>query len=175
MSAETDTAFALAGPALSVQRRLLDEIGARLASISLENGYAYKMGKLTRASMKPFSGDDMPACNYWPGQDAFIERGVGFEKRELTLLVERYTKTRDDPFSDIVFELALDVDVALRRATAAPSRTGQHEPTLGGRVQSIHLTSITPQIGEGQAPWLGALLSFAISYRVKATDPTVFV
>lgn len=158
-----------------VQTLILDEIGLRLANISVANGYSSTPNVIKRASVEPFKGDDLPAINYWPGADTLLNKGHGWVERELTVAIEIYDRTRDEVFSDIAFELATDVAIALLRATTAPTVAAAPELTLGGLVRSSQLQSVTPQIGQGQTPWCGAALSYQLVYRVSASNPSTIV
>lgn len=155
--------------------QLLDAIALRLPNISKARGYYTDVGKIKRATLKPFQDQDLPALNYWPGTDNVVARGAGWVERLLPLVVEYYDRTRDRPFSDVVFELAQDVVVAVQRDPDFPAVSDNPEFTLGGLCRSVQLVSVVPQVGEGQAPFCGALLTFDLVYRVKAGDPTSFV
>lgn len=160
---------------VTVQSRILDAIAARLALMSVANGYLRSVQKIERATLTPFKTDDLPACNYWPGVDVQTGKGAGWVDRELTVVIEYYTRTRDLPFTDVAFELALDVGMALLRAPSAPLPDDNPDMTLGSLVRSMQLQTITPQIGEGQTPWCGAAMSYSIGYRVAANDPSLLI
>lgn len=148
-----------------IQTRILDDVEARLGSIRTSNGYARTIGRITRGTLTPFVDGDLPAINYWPGEDRVVGRGAGFVSREMLLTVEAFDLTRDRPFPDVVFEIARDVTVALHRATDAPTTDDVPEQAFGGLITSLQLTNTVPQIGGGQAPWCGALLTYAVAYK----------
>lgn len=160
---------------ITVQSRILDAVEERLKLMTEANGYSFTIQKYTRATLKPFNEEDLPAANYWPGVDSLITRGAGWVERELVLVVEYYTKTRDRTFTDVSYELALDVGVALARSPAAPRPTDEPDLKLGGLIRSAQMQTATPQIGEGQAPWCGVAMSYSLSYRVSASDPSTLV
>lgn len=162
---------------MTPQDQILVDVEARLTgNMKITNaGYYATVAKITNATLKPFNGDDLPALNFWPGTDQIVLRGAGFEEHELEIFVEYYDRSRDLPFSQIVFKLAADVRLALHRSVAAPEKTDPPEPTLGGKLQTLQLESVVPQLGQGQAPWCGVLCSFTARYRVKSSDPDVFV
>lgn len=160
---------------ITVQSRILDAIGERLALMSVARGYSSTIQKLRRATLKPFTEEDLPACNYWPGADTQIARGAGWVDRELSVVIEYYTKTRDRAFTDIAYELATDVAVAMLRSPASPLVSDTPDMTLGGLVRSAQMQVATPQIGEGQLPWCGVAMSYSLSYRVSASDPFTLV
>jgi hypothetical protein len=158
-----------------VQVSILAAVEARLKSIKTANGYTTTAGRIKRATLTPFREDDLPALNYWPGTDRRLSQGAGWVERELLVAIEYYDRTRDRPFSDVAYELAADVGIAMLRAPAAPLTSDQPEFTLGGLVRSTQLLTATPQIGEGQSPWCGIALEYAFAYRVSASNPTVLV
>lgn len=160
---------------ITPQDVILDAIEARLRLITLVNGYSTAVQKVQRATLKPFIDGDLPAINYWPGADVRVAAGHGFVERSLTIAIEYYTLTRDRVFTDVAFELAMDVAVALLRSPLLPLVSDQPDLTLGGVVRSAQLQTITPQIGQGQTPWCGAVLSYDLIYRVSASNPTTFV
>lgn len=150
-----------------ITTRILDEVEARLKRITTANGYRRSLAGVRRATLTGFQSADLPMVNFWTGTDAIESRGAGFTTRRMALLVEAYDLTRDRPFVDVVNELAEDVTIALHRAGAAPKRTDSPEPTLSGLITSLQLETVTPQIGEGQAPWCGALLTFSALYKTR--------
>lgn len=158
-----------------VQVSILDAVENRLKSIKTANGYNTTANRIRRATLTPFREDDLPAINYWPGLDRRLSQGAGWVERELLLAVEYYDRTRDRPFSDVALELASDIALAMIRAPASPLPADQPEFTLGGLVRSTQLVTATPQIGEGQAPWCGVAIEYALAYRVSASNPFVLV
>lgn len=148
-----------------IQTLILDEVEARLASIKTANGYTRTVTKPKRATMMPFQDTDLPGVNFWPGEDRITGRGAGFVLREMALFVECYDLTRDRPFPDVAFEIARDITIALHRTLAAPAVTDNPEQSFGGLITSLQLTSTTPQIGTGQAPWCGALMTYSVAYK----------
>lgn len=153
------------------QTQILDAIAARLALIATANGYATTAGKIERARLGPFRSGDLPAINYWPGEDVRSAAGAGWEERQVTVFLEYYERTRDRPFSDVAAELAGDVWVALWRSAAAPAVSDSPTQALGGLVSAMVLERVTPALGEGQAPYCAALLEVVITYRRKPSTP----
>jgi hypothetical protein len=123
----------------------------------------------------PFRDFDLPAVNYWADQDVLAKSGAGWEERELSVLIDARSKTRDRPFVDVVFEVADDLWTALWRDPASPAVIDIPSPALGGLVKHLSLDSITPAIGEGQAPFCGALLRVAVRYRVRPGQPVFLI
>jgi hypothetical protein len=149
-----------------VQLQILDVIGERLA-------LSPNIAKVERARVIPFRDFDLPAVNYWADGDRLIERGGGWEERELSILIDARTKTRDRPFVDVAFELGADLWVALWRDTAAPAVADTPSPALGGIVTTLRLDGLTPMIGEGQAPFCGVVLAVTAAYKLRPSDPFV--
>lgn len=146
---------------------ILDECESRLRNMTTANGYTRTVAGVRRATLKGFQNADLPMANVWHGPDRLFERAGGFMVRALDVLVEVYDQTRDRPFVDVADELALDVCMALHRATTAPRVTDRPEQTLNGLCISMQLDSVAPQIGEGQAPWCGAMVTLTALYRVR--------
>ena len=89
----------MATPAVTT---ILNEIAARLAGMTVANGYNYTVKKIERAKLEPFNGYDLPAINYWC-TSLSNERGVyNDDNRNLELFIEAHSLTRDDPFIDVV-------------------------------------------------------------------------
>lgn len=157
------------------QIEILDAIADRLAIIKKVNGYYTDVVSIKRATMKPLTDDDLPAINYWASTDDQLAKGHGWVDRQLSVVIEFYQRTRDRAFTDVVFELASDVAIAMIRDPDNPLATDDPDLTLGGLVRSSQLNGITPQIGEGQAPWCGAVLNYSLIYRVSATNPLTLI
>ena len=155
----------------TIQQQILDEVGARLALIDAASGYHTTPIKIERARLTPFHDYDLPAINYWPDIDERRGAGGGWEERALTLLVEIHDKTRDRPFSDVSSELASDIWISLWRATDAGAVIDQPSSALGGLVSGVLLQAVQPEIGEGQAPFCGALLNITILYKRRPDAP----
>lgn len=158
-----------------IATQILDIVEARLANITTTNGYFVDMATPQRARLTPFNDADLPAINLWHGNDERISAGGGFVERSLLVLIEARDKTRDRPFVDVADELAQDIQIALNRDIAAPQVSDNPSTSLGGAVSSIQLRTYTPELGEGQKPWCGATMFFAVNYRVQTHDPLTIV
>lgn len=150
---------------------IIDEIGARLGNVKKVNGYANDFKVIRRATTKPFVHGDLPAVNYWPTEDEYIDKEYQLVKRLLHVNVEAYAKTRDLPFTDIALELSNDICIALFRDTSTPNVTDVESRSLGLMVDFLIINTITPILGEGQAPWCGVLIELSINYRLGLGDP----
>ena len=153
---------------------ILDEISARLGNITTDNGYNVTVKKIARGKLTPFNGYDLPAVNFWPSTLS-NSRNYGKDIRELFLFVEIHDKTRDDPFSTVVEKLASDVVVALNRSTTAPEVSDVDSIDLGGVVSDLVFDGYDYEIGEGQAPWCGALVRFSVIYATDINDMSKFI
>jgi len=157
------------------QQQILDAVEARLGLITAAHGYHTTMGRIRRSTLKPFIEEDLPAVNYWPGVDAQVLKGAGWVDRELNVVLEYYDKTRDRPFADVALELAGDIAVAMVRSPLNPNVSDDPDLTLGGLVRSSQLLTITPQVGDGQSPWCGALVTYTFVYRTTASNPLTLI
>lgn len=157
--------------ATPIQTQIVDVIGTRLANITIANGYFTTANKIKRAQLTPFVSGDLPAVNYWIGEDILTNPGGGYEDRALNVFVEYHTKNRDRPFSDVAAELANDVWTALWRAPGAPAVSDAVSANLGGLVSGITLSRYVPEIGEGQAPWCGVLIEIIVLYQSGPDGP----
>ncbi len=81
----------------SIQKQILDIVGARLALRTIANGYVYDAGRIDRAKTTAYSVKDLPATNYWAGQDELNLAIAGSEQRQLKIVVESYQKTKMNP------------------------------------------------------------------------------
>lgn len=153
--------------------QILDELEARLRTMTVGNEYLYSFSKIERARLTPFKSGDLPAVNYWPAFDELVERKYRYEKRSIDLRVEAYTVTRDEPFTDVSFKLGNSVWTVLNRATTAPKVSDDWSPNLGGLLTNFDVKLITPAIGEGESPWCGSLLSLAAVYKVDSYNHTI--
>lgn len=153
--------------------RILDEIEARLANIKTGNGYQRTVAKVSRATLADFSSADLPTVNFWTGTRDRAGAGGAFVDWQQPILVEIYDLTRERPFVDVVEEMVEDVAVALHRATSAPGVTDNPDPKLGGLVTTLQVTSVTPQIGQGQTPFCGALITFTALYKTRTDGITL--
>ena len=160
-----------------IQLQILDEIDSRLKGINTTNGYFSDMhiGDVHRAKMTPFKGDDLPAINYWSGETRTEDKGHGFSYMAFDIEIEMHTKTNDRPFTDVTSELSADIIIALYRDDALPKVSDQPSYKLGDMVDGLNVDAISPQLGEGQSPYCGVLVSLSITYRVKAHDPFTII
>lgn len=153
-----------------VQIQIVDEIAARLLNISIANGYSIDIKSIKRAKLTPFHAGDIPAINYWPVTDSLADRSFGKDTRELGITIELHDRTRDDPFTDRAFIRGADIVMALFRDTAAPFDTDAASTALGGLIDTLIIDSITPMIGEGQAPFCGVILAITAKYKTNLND-----
>ena len=160
-----------------IQTQLLDEIGRRLKIINTANGYFsdVHINDVHRAKLTPFKGDDLPAINYWSSDTITERKGHGYSYMSFSVEIEMHTKTNDRPFTDVTGELSADITIALYRDDALPKVSDQPSFKLGDMVDGLNIDTIAPQIGEGQSPYCGVLVSISITYRVKAHDPFTII
>jgi len=145
---------------MSAIQDILSEVDSRLQTISKTNGDAVNIRAVSRAKLTPFRDGDLPALNYWATDDAIEARDMGSELHALSIIIEAYDRTRDRPFLDVSVELYESVVAAIFRTTQ-----GIESPSLGGLVQHLQIDSMQSIIGEGQAPYCGAIIELTIRYR----------
>jgi hypothetical protein len=160
---------------MTVQLSILNAVESRLKLIKTTNGYSSTVNRVKRATLKPFIEDDLPAINYWPESDEQITKGHGWVDRSFSIVIEYYDRTRDRNFTDLAFEMANDVAIAMLRSPTSPLVNSDPDLTLGGLVRSSQLTTITPQIGEGQSPWCAVVLNYSLEYRVSSSNPLTLI
>jgi hypothetical protein len=154
------------------QTQILDVIGARLANITIANGYSVTVQKLERARIKPFKNGDLPFINYYfIGDELANTLNTQFEERSLSCVIEFYDITRDKIFSDVASELMMDVKIAIDRDTAAPLVSDLPSFKLGGLVSKLECSSMSPVIGDGQSPYCGSIINLSTNYKVKRDTP----
>lgn len=157
----------------TIQKQILDVMDARLRLPSVVNGYSVTIAKVERARLTPFKDYDLPAVNYWPESDIKVSAGGGYEVRQMKVLIEVHDATRDQPFTDVAMGMANDLWIALWRDVAAGAVADPISPSLGGLVSGIYLETVTPEVGEGQTPFCGALLEITVEYRRRPDAPFV--
>ena len=150
--------------------QILDEVELRLGNITVANGYYTTVKKIDRARLTPFKGHDLPAINYWSTSLENERNAYDDDERSLNLFIEIHSLTRDHPFMDVADKLAADVVVSLNRADAVPKVSDDPSYDLGETVRDLIFKGYDYEVGEGQAPWCGALVRFTIVYRC---DPYV--
>lgn len=155
--------------------QILDAVAERLANINQANGYYTTAASIERARTTPWRSGDVPALNYWTLNSSLQESGGGWRRRVLPLYLDYRATTRDRPFLDVAYELAHDLEVALRRAPGAPAVSDPFDPRLGELVEALEWTDKTPAIGEGTAPVCGAVMEWQITYSHPIDDSTTLL
>lgn len=151
-----------------INTQILDLIGARLANITTANGYAVDVRKIERGRMKPWSGHDLPAINYWPAALSNAEKNHRHDMRTLSVMIEIHSLTRDSAFAEVADWLAGDVLTAINRAPASPKVSDAPSPNLGNTVSDMIFEGYDYEISEGQAPWCGAMVRLSVRYSAPA-------
>ena len=161
---------------IPVQTQILDIIGARMALISVSNGYFSTLGKIERARLKPFKNGDMPAINYYYTGDILVKTiHNGVTERGMSVIIEYYDTTRDEVFTDLADKLSTDIQIALERDVLAPLVSDPVSSSLGGKVARVEVESITPAMGAGQAPYCGTVVILNVFYKVAKHDPLTLI
>ena len=151
---------------------ILNEVGARLANITINNEYNYTVKKVDRARLDPFKGYDLPAINYWCTSVTNERNAYNDDDRRLELYIEIHSLTRDDPFIDIANKLAADVVTVLNRTTTEPKVSDTPNYELDGTISDFIFNGYDYEIGQGQEPWCGCLVKFSILYQTNPYDMT---
>lgn len=160
--------------ALPAITAILNEVGNRLANITVLNEYNYDMKKIERARLKPFNGYDLPAISYWSTSIGNERNSYNDDNRAIELYVECHNKTMDEPFIDIANLLAQDVITSLVRTNLAPKVSDLPNYDLNETVQDFVLNGWDFMIGEGQNPFCGILVSFTIKFTTDPFEMSVY-
>jgi hypothetical protein len=150
--------------------QIMKVIGARLTNITTANGYYCTAKKIERARLTPWKGYDLPCINYWCTTLNNERTVYNDDNRTLEVFIEIHDITRDDPFVDVASRLAADVVTALNRTTDAPAVTDSPDYDLGEMVQELIFGGHDFVIGEGQAPWCGALVRFIVKWQCDPNE-----
>jgi len=144
---------------------ILTEIGLRLSNITKANGYHNTVKVVDRARLKPFKGYDLPVVNYWSTGMSNTRSIYNDDNRILSVFIEIHGMTRDEPFVDVADRLASDVVTAIARADSAPKVSDDADYDLTETVSDMILNEVSFILGEGEAPWCGALIQFDVLYQ----------
>lgn len=151
----------------TIIKQILDKIGNRLTNITTANGYNFTVRKIERAKLTPFQGEDLPAVNYWISSVENQKNKYGLDDRTANLVIEAYSKNRDNPFIDLAEKLAADIVIALERDTTKPKVSDVASYNLGNLVLICELRSYEYGIGEGQIPYFFVLVEFAVKFTAS--------
>jgi len=161
---------------IPVQTQILDKIEERLNNITITNEYFHDLLKLKRASLEPFQNDEMPAINFYSTGDVLEKKmNSGIRQRVMSIIIEFYTKTRDEVFVDVSNKLSADILIALERDVSAPAVSDAVSHSLGGIVSQLEEAEVTPAIGSGQTPYCGVIVVLNVTYRVNRHDPFTLI
>lgn len=144
---------------------ILNEIAARLAKVTVANGYNNTLKAIARARSEPFNGYDLPAVNYYHGNISIVQARHHKTEHTMELIIEAHTKSHDEPFINLADSLDADIVISLYRATTAPKVSDTVNLNLGGLVEQFKYVNFDPFIGGGEKPFCGAFLKFNIIYE----------
>jgi len=153
------------------QEQILDKIEERLRLIKAGNGYQNTIDRFKRERVTEFGGKDIPVCFYHGESDVKQEDEYGRNKRRLYVPITTFVRSRDYSYTDLAFQVASDIWIALNRDKTAPAVTDVVSPDLGGLVSSLSIDEITPIIGQGQSPYCGVLVIALANYFSDLYDP----
>jgi len=154
---------------MSIQVLILDAIEQRLTSIVESNGYndSFLPSTIHRASLKPFKNGDLPAVNFWTGEDTLKDKEYGIDNRQLPVFIEAYTTTRDDNFINTAYTFAADIVQALFRSPAAPLMGDVPDASLGGIIDILEVSKIVPVANELDGAWCGVYIELNVLYKAQ--------
>lgn len=155
---------------IPAETQILDELELRLAGIKESNGYSVTLRDIERGKLTPFKGEDVPAVNYWPTTHSRIDAEYGLDQHTLRVMIDARAKTRDENFPDVAAKLIADIVTALNRKPSAPKVSDDEDYDFEETVSSVLMTDSGYQIGEGQKPWVGALVEVEIVYDSASGD-----
>ncbi len=143
---------------------ILDLAEANLNLITTTNGYSTNMGNnVKRATTTPPKDGDLPSVNFWIGDFESNPDEYGRLLHVIPLDLEVRGLTRDEPFITVASRLLGDVGAALNRDPEnAPRKDDPAFLDFGGKVRNLILRSCTFYVGEGGAPFCGALITFRV-------------
>lgn len=164
----------------SAAKQLLDLLAPRFALMTVANGYTNEFVQIKRAT-QTFSDltDDLPMLNYFHGETVIANRQHSYERRDLSITLEAYTRTLDAPFTDTASLLADELETVMYRTAGQPGPNDEAESMLLDSsyrcVGEIFIDSVIPAVGEGQRPYCGAVISARIRYQVAAGCPSALL
>lgn len=156
--------------ALPATTQILNDIVARMANISIANGYLTDIVKIECAKLEPFQGYDLPAINVWPTALTTAKSTMISEERHFNIMIEAHDYTHDEPFSTVAERLAADIVTAINRHPDFPKATDSENKNLNATVSDCQLDGYDYEIGRGQKPFCGTLVRFTVKYNATKND-----
>ena len=154
-----------------VWTQMLDEVGSRLANISVTNGYFNNVKRLQRARRNPFKTDDLPAMTYWKVSDRNDGELYANKQRELRVAIEFYSSSNDGDLDLITDQFFSDLFIALFRDPGSPLVTDQPLPMFSDKFFNVNIESLQPIASEVSKPKLGVFAIVSLSYQINNFDP----
>lgn len=158
---------------LPAETKILDELELRLRSITTDNGYSMTIENFERGRLEPFVDGDIPAINYWPVSHPIEAVDYGEEQHTLRVVVDArdiLAAKQDGNFPDQAALMIADIITAILRAPAAPKVSDALDCDFSETVTAIRTPFNAYQIGEGQRPWVGAIVEIEIEYKSPVGD-----
>ena len=157
--------------ATPVWTKIMDEIGARLASISITNGYFNDVRLLERARRNPFKDHDLPAMTYWKVSDRKDGDLYSNKQRELRVGIEFYSSSNDGDLDLLTDEFFSDLFISLFRDPLNPLVTDNPLPMFNDNFFNVNVESLQPIASEGSKPRLGVFAIISLAYQINNFDP----
>lgn len=155
----------------TAHKKIMDKIGARLALITVANGYYFTAGKVQQMRAVPYTPYDIPGIYYAQVSDEVARTQYGIETHNLTAVVDAYTLSNEDtPIAQEASEIGGALITALNRNPLAPLVASALSKDLADYVQELTASSFAYRLGEGQAPYLSVSLTLRIIYSAPPGD-----
>lgn len=152
-------------------------VAARLANITVANGYTVQPKRIVLSTLTPFQGvDELPLIHYWHNGDDITANKYGGDVHALNIVIEIIDRSDpvDLPLATQASRLGADVVTALNRAVLAPTVAATSSLALGGVVSRLQHRSFDYRIGDGQRPWLAVALQYVATYQAPSGDAYTF-
>ena len=165
---------------ISAASQILDLLLPRFQQMTVANGYTNEFVQIKRAT-QVFSDllDDLPLLNYFHGETTPADRSHNYERRDLQITLEAYTRTLDAPFTDTASMIGDELETVLFRYSGRPKPVDPVENILMDKnyrgVGEIIFDGSVPALGEGQRPYCGAIISVRVRYNVAVGCPSVLL
>ena len=152
--------------------QIMDKIEARLANITIANGYNFDLKKITRSKSGDFQNGDLPEVDFFVQDVTITGQKYNKDLKESVIFFRCFTnKTDKKALSDVSALLAADFVMALDRDISAPLVSDSRSRDLGGLVNRFYQTGEEYLIGDLSRPWAGVDMSFTAEFSTPIGDP----
>jgi hypothetical protein len=151
----------------TIQNKIYTNIINRLGNISIASGYFNDINAVKKSPTLNPQENDIPIIYCWLLDDTVIERAFYHEVRQLSIGLTAFIHSSDIPYSDLVYKLSCDIMTALNRATTAKLVSNSPSFNLGGLVDDLIITSVTPYFRSGGTGICGVMLEINAQYKIE--------